>query len=778
MEAWVGRQGMSTASTRCYATLGELAYAPITAWLRSETLQSTLASLDSAWLSEIARLLPEILTKRPKLPRPLPLTESLQTLQFFEALAGTVLAARQPLLLVLDDMQWCDRETLEWLHYLIRFESEARLLLIGTVRSEETRPDHPLVAFLSTLQRDGLVTEIVPGPLTAAETTILAEYILGRELDTTHSATLYAETEGNPLFVVEMARAGTVTAASSAPAEASHPLPLLTQSASTLPPVLQSVLAARLAQLSPLAQEIANVAATIGREFTFAILARASREPEESVVRGLDELWQRRMVREQGGTLAETYDFSHDRLREQIYASLSPAHRRLLHRHIAEAFKVVHAPNLAPVSGQIAAHYERAGQPVQAIPYYQQAGEVARQIYAHLEAIRAFERAAALLTSSAPGQIDQDETRQNTARIQETIGDISLDIGHYQEARQAYQAARALLPEQERLWQARLLWKSARAWNYVSNNPHDAFHTSAREAFQQAEQILASSADPANPAWRQEWIDLHTAQIWPLRGTADDMTAAIEKMRPAIEQHGTEEQRKLLADAIGMRNGVRSRFGFSEEALAERRKALAEVLPGGDKGQIGTAHMALGILLIFAGHLDEAEEHLREALHIGEQAGIAWMQTRCLTFLPLIFRKRGQVAQVRELLDRAQAIGADQHNNVLQGHRAWVAWREGNLAEAECAGQAAIAHDPQQPDINPFQWIGAWPLLGVALVQSKSAAAIELARLLLAPTQQPQPAPLKVLLEAALLAWNAGQPEKAHEMLQQAVPVAREMGYL
>ena len=58
-------------------------------------------------------------------------------------------------------------------------------------------------------------------------------------------------------------------------------------------------------------------------------------DSEDAVVRGLDELWQRRIVREQGAGTAETYDFSHDKLREQAYASLSPAHRRLLHRHVA-----------------------------------------------------------------------------------------------------------------------------------------------------------------------------------------------------------------------------------------------------------------------------------------------------------------------------------------------------------------------------------------------------------------------------------------------------------
>jgi len=141
--AWVSRQGMTTASARCYAAQGRLAYAPVTAWLHADAIQTRLSALDKVWLTEVARLLPDLLTRRPGLPRPNPMTEGWQRQHFFEALARALLDAPQPLLLLLDDLQWCDSETLEWLHYLLHFETRAHLLLMGTVRSEETPPDTP-----------------------------------------------------------------------------------------------------------------------------------------------------------------------------------------------------------------------------------------------------------------------------------------------------------------------------------------------------------------------------------------------------------------------------------------------------------------------------------------------------------------------------------------------------------------------------------------------------------------------------------------------------------
>ncbi len=111
----VGRQGIATAIARCYAVEGELAYTPVLAWLRAEALRPALAALDAVWLTEVARLLPDLLLERPGLPPPSPMQgdwEAGGRQRLFEALARALLGTRGPLLLLLDDLQWCDRETL------------------------------------------------------------------------------------------------------------------------------------------------------------------------------------------------------------------------------------------------------------------------------------------------------------------------------------------------------------------------------------------------------------------------------------------------------------------------------------------------------------------------------------------------------------------------------------------------------------------------------------------------------------------------------------------
>jgi DNA-binding SARP family transcriptional activator len=381
---WAGRQGIVTATARCYAAEGELAYAPVAAWLRARPLPS---SLETVWRTELARLLPELLADDPDLPKPGPITEPWQRRRFFEAMTRAFLHGDQPLLLLIDALQWSDRGTLEWLHYLLRHDTRARLLVVGTYRPDQVRDDHPFSSLIHALREDGQVNEIALSPLSKAETATLAGNVAGREIHPDLIECLYGETEGNPLFIVETVRGGLPDEVRQLPSGGTVCIPR------PLPSRMKDALAARIAQLSPLSRSLAELAATIGREFTFDVLREASDAGEDRLVQGLDELWQRRVIREQG---EDAYDFSHDKLREVLTADLSEARRHMLHRRVAQALERVYGDDVDGIAARIASHYERAGEPQEAIEYYQLAAEMARRMQAEEEAARCLLRASAL----------------------------------------------------------------------------------------------------------------------------------------------------------------------------------------------------------------------------------------------------------------------------------------------------------------------------------------------------------------------------------------------
>jgi hypothetical protein len=262
----------------------------------------------------------------------------------------------------------------------------APVLIVCTVRSEEISEHHPLVGLIDALRHDKAITTVPLDRLDEATTATLAARLRNADtIDPKLAARLWMETEGNPLFVIEMLRAGVPPKGSQA----------------ALTPTMRAVLGARLGQLSYSARRLAEVAAVIGRPFSVGLLFSATGMGEPELADPLDELWRRRIIRDQG----ITYDFSHDKLRAVALEMLSPARRRQLHRAVAEAIALEFRRDLDAASPQLAAHYDQAGMVEPAIDAYRVAGARAVAVSALDEAVTMFRRALALLAEAPPTRI-------------------------------------------------------------------------------------------------------------------------------------------------------------------------------------------------------------------------------------------------------------------------------------------------------------------------------------------------------------------------------------
>jgi DNA-binding SARP family transcriptional activator len=359
-----------TVEARAYPAEGPLAYGVATTWLRSQPVAARLPRLERAQLTELARLLPELATRAAP-PEPLPEAELRRRL--FGAIGRALLAAGAPLLLIADDVQWADAQSLRLIHYLMRAAPSARLLVAATARREELGERHPLADLTTALQALGRFSQIELDRLGREETGLLAERIMGAPLGAAGLDRLYGDSEGNPLFVVEALQPD-------APAA----------------PKVQAVIAGRLGRLSPSAAVLAGVAAATGRAFTADVLAAATGLEQQAFVRALDELWRHGIVRAHG---PNAYDFSHGKIRDAAYAALSPPRRRQAHLAVAQALE--RSENAAAAA--VALHYEHAGATAEAVRWHERAAEAAQWLHAHADAVRALERALALSEDLPPG---------------------------------------------------------------------------------------------------------------------------------------------------------------------------------------------------------------------------------------------------------------------------------------------------------------------------------------------------------------------------------------
>ena len=179
----------------------------------------------------------------------------------------------------------------------------------------------------------------------------------------------------------------------------------------------------------------------------------------------------------------------------------------------------------------------------------------------------------------------------------------------------------------------------------------------------------------------------------------------------------------------------------------------------------------------------EAEQHLQAGLRIVERVGDLVTEFRCLTYLVVVSRRKGDLVAVRQMLPRLIKATTDgqakEYFTVATAATAWLAWREGQLVEARKIAQEA--YDSWQailPMLYPFQWQALWLLIATTLRLGDMAEAVQYTRKLLAPEQQAVPSDIQPVLEAALQSWANDQSELTQQQLEQAVIQAQAQGYL
>lgn len=318
-------------------------------------------------------------------------------------------ARRRPVLLVWEDLHWADPSTLEFIERIIPHVETVPLLMLLTFRPE-FQPPWPTQSSMTTLSLDRLAS--------AQAEAMVANVARQKTLPPELVQQLVAKTDGIPLFVEELTKmvvdSGLLQERHDQPGqyELTAPLPPL-----AIPATLQDSLMARLDQLAPV-REIAQLAATLGREFSYTLIQAIAPVDETSLQHSLALLVQKELLYQKGSPPQAHYYFKHALIRDTAYQSLLKSKRQHIHQQIAQVLEERFAETLAAQPEIIAHHYTEAGLVSLALPYWRRAGQQAAQRSANQEAIHHLQQGLDLL----PLLPDSPERQQHELRLQLALG--------------------------------------------------------------------------------------------------------------------------------------------------------------------------------------------------------------------------------------------------------------------------------------------------------------------------------------------------------------------
>jgi tetratricopeptide (TPR) repeat protein len=412
---------------RCPEQDGAPAYWPWAQALRTHVYASDTATLRAdlgAGAADVARVVPAVRERLPDLEGPYGLDPTENRFRVFESVAAFLrrVAARTPLVLVLDDLHWADPGSLLLLQAIAPDLRGVRMLVVGTYREQEMGRVPGALADLARVSMRVTLRGLRAGDVRAfirATAGVAASEALVDDLHRT--------TEGNPFFLDELVRM--LGAEGGLDAEGLGPT-------IRLPEEVRTAIRRHLAPLGPEDRRLLTLAAVMGREFELAALQTACERSAAWVLERLAVAADARIVAEVRGTLGR-YRFAHALIRETLYGDLAPATRAQTHRQVALALEAQGVGDGGAPLGELAHHFyhaARLGEAGKAGDYALRAAREATATLAYEEAVDHFDRALQCFALEPP-----DERRQLGLRLE--LGNAYYAAGARAKAREVFAEA-------------------------------------------------------------------------------------------------------------------------------------------------------------------------------------------------------------------------------------------------------------------------------------------------------------------------------------------------
>ncbi len=511
------------------------------------------------------------------------------------------LADRHPVMLCLEDLHVADDGTIGLIRHLVQQTSKLRLTICATFRSDEVQPGGELGNMVVALARAGATT-INLAPLDRQQTGQLIANLLDGPIGERLSDSLFAATEGNPLFLEQLVHALREAGQISRTGRVWYgtdggPLKLSS--------IVRDVLGERLHRLDRRCYDTVGMAAVLGQTFEYEALSAALDPPTMlSLVEDLEEAARAHVLRE----VPSGYAFTHPLLRETIYDALSAPRRMLFHRQAGEALQRLAGGRADEYAAELAHHFLRAGNDpsmrAKTLQFSLTAGRHAARFFLHNEVLIHFTRVCELLDSGAV-PFDQEVllealfARQNAERA----------LGRWL----------PLIATCERILACTVdPIVRAQARGSLGHARQRLNDTAA--AIRECDSALAELASVADrPDAIPTRLDVLTdkAYLLFLQGRFEEQSALGTEMLAIAHQLGLPKPLQWAHNVLGLANLGR---GQVTAALSHFQRFLETALHANDALDEALAHSNLGIQYQYAGEFESARAQLERAIQLCREA--------------------------------------------------------------------------------------------------------------------------------------------------------------
>ena len=630
--------------------------------------------------SELARLAPALASRIPSLPETKATDSDSERYLLFAAVVGLLnqISSEQPVVLVLDDLQWADRGSLQLLLHLVAVEVPLRVLVLATYRDSELSHASALVEALGALRRQTGVSRIELTGLDDSGVVTLMEAMSGQRLDgadVSLAHAIYRETDGNPFFVIEvlrhLAETGAIVQDDTGRWVRSEHL-----DAASLPDGVREVIGARVVRLGKRAEEILAVAAVVGRDFDLDLVAKAARATDDEVLEVLDAAAAAALVRELEAPPGR-YSFAHSLIQRTLYEDLGPTRRARRHRRVAEALEELCGGRPGNRVGELARHWFNATQAQdldKALEYSRQAADAALASLAPGDALRYYTQALDLLTQvHDPDPVVEIDVKIGLGAAQRQSGNPAYRDTLLQAAHRAVN-----LSDNERLAAAALAndrgFFSAvglvdvdkvevleTALARLPADHHDrapllaslcrelTFGSPLERRRSLADEAIAIANESGDPA---TLVRVLNQVSYPLL-VPPFLEQCLIRTADAVHRAERVGDPVLLLWAVGLRSHAAACAGDIDEldcCLETARSLVAEL----DQPTLTWVHtVSLAARSLIAGDPDEAERQAREALQIGTGTGEPDAATIFGAQIQAVSFQRGTLGDLVPIMEQA-----------------------------------------------------------------------------------------------------------------------------